>query len=129
MATTTFQIPQSTFPVGTNGPFGPFAVPTGATAAQLVIDRVASLNGQPNTVSILAELQFSQDGGSTWTPLGQYNFTTVGGSVVYNGQVATTSGFSMNPMPGDPANASREARVVIVVAGQAVTTSGTLKLS
>lgn len=99
MATTTFTVvPLGTYAAGIH-PFGPSAVPMGATILTARLDRTQLLSP---TLTINWGLELSQDAGATWLPWGAAG--TVGGALVNprTGLPITESSFRVElPSPAD----------------------------
>lgn len=106
--------------------FGPALIPQGVTWARLAIDRTAggqSLNSQPSAeIDLLIEVSLD---GTTWQA--EISAHAVGGLVFVRGVQQNTSFIEVNPIEGDPASTTRQARATVST-NASVSVAGNLTL-
>lgn len=119
---TTFNIPQVTLPVGQRT-FGPSTAADAEASITLTIDRtVAGGLNSLTTASILgADVQQSNDGGTTWIDLG--GWTAEGGTIVNaHGVTSTISAGTWQLRPGT----GRQLRATVTVTATSIAVAGTI---
>lgn len=118
---TTFTIPLITLPVGSRT-FGPSNAANSETSITLTVDRTVTggLNSL-TTASILgADVQQSNDGGTTWFDLG--GWTAGGGVFTIRGAQVNSSVGIWDLQPGT----SRQLRATVTVTGTSIAIAGTI---
>ena len=122
------------FPLGTYGPgsvsFGPVAVARGVSSIKLAFDRTNLLDA---TASISFSVEFSFDGGATWSgadPAIPYRgvAATASGGTILDGDGVTILESSISIAVPQPNNSQRRARGTLSV-NKAILTAGTLTVS
>ncbi len=112
-------LPLGTYPSGSVS-FGPRAVPNGLAGFNVRIGRCTSADTSiwtnPATI-VRLDMQFSYDGGTTWTPLGANSWEQGGGIITQRGVEAPESIVSWDFSPDEP-NALK---------GQITVTNGPIK--
>lgn len=86
MPTTTTPFPLATYPAGTRN-FGPIAVPNGLSGFNVSVQRCTDADPTiwPSAaVTVRLDLQFSYDGGNTWTPIGDNSAGPAQGGIMTN---------------------------------------------
>ena len=103
-------LPLATYPSGTRN-FGPVSLPRGLDGFEVRMGSCTSADPtiwpDPATV-VKVDFQFSYDGGTTWTPLGQNSWEQGGGIIVgRNGEVPERIfGWSFSPNQPNAAKAT-----------------------
>jgi hypothetical protein len=88
-----------------SNPYGPFARPDGMSAFEIILGRCTTATpndwDDPATTALI-QIQYSYDGGQTWTPPEANQAGPVAGGVkVYRGEEIPewVAGFKMDPLP------------------------------
>lgn len=112
-------IPLGTYPAGVY-PFGPIATPNGLAGFDLRIGRTGATPPcwTDPTTGIRLDLQFSYDGGVTYTPIGQNSWEGTGGAKVQHGVELVEEPLTWRFSPDEPNMFKGQ----ITVSGPAVTT-------
>lgn len=124
----TVTIPLTTLPVGTQH-FGPAAIADTDNRIAVVIDRMVAggLDGLTPATTITLECEQSDDGGTTWVPVGGTTFAGGHETTSKTGVTVTvtTDSFTVTLNPGT----SRQGRATLTVAGTSVAVQGSITTS